>query len=256
MGPTFTVTDSHCHLDELGNPESVLTEADAAGVRRIVALSQDRASMAAVLELADRFPGQVLAGLGMHPCCVTDQCDDDVEACLSFVAEHVGEICQVGEIGLDHKWATTPELQRRQLEVLERYFDIAERHRKPVNLHSRRCERQTLEQAISFTRRTGLGAQMHWFTQSKKLVSICNDEGIYVSVGPSIIRDEQATGVATGIGDELLLLESDAPVPIGGSPGHPRRIGEVVAKLAAIRGIEPETMATLTEANLARFFGA
>ena len=98
-------------------------------------------------------------------------------------------------------------------------------------------------------------AQLHWFTHSKKLVRICNEEGIYVSVGPTAIHDEQTQGVACEIDRELLLLETDAPVPIGGVQGHPARVRAVAEKLAELRGLEMEELAALTAANAERYLG-
>jgi TatD DNase family protein len=161
----------------------------------------------------------------------------------------------LGEAGLDHKWAESAAQQRRQEQTLEAQLGIAARHRKPVNLHSRRSLRQTMERAIAFHRDTGLNAQLHWFTQSRKLVRLCNQEGIYVSVGPTVIGDEQTRKVALAIADELLLLETDAPVPVRGHPGHPARVRAVAEELAALKGRSWEAIAALTTANFARFLG-
>ena len=59
--------------------------------------------------------------------------------------------------------------------------------------------------------------------------------------------------MAVEIDDALLLLETDAPVPIGGQPGHPARVAEVLAKLAALKGVEEGTLAARTQANVDRF---
>ncbi|MDA0335226.1 MAG: TatD family hydrolase [bacterium] len=245
--------DTHCHLDQLG--DSALEEAAGVGVTTVVAVAQEAGSMRAVLELARRFPGRVLPGLGIHPCTVTERGLDALTVDLALLAEHAPEAAVIGETGLDHKWATNAEQQAEQMHVLECHFDIAERHAKPVNLHSRRCLRQTLEHAITFHRETGLAAQMHWFTESTKLVHICNDEGIFVSAGPAILTNDQAAAVAGEIAADLLLLESDAPVPVGGVPGHPRRVREVAEKLARLRGVSLETLAEQLGRNLRRYLG-
>ena len=104
---------------------------------------------------------------------------------------------------------------------------------------------------MEFRRRTKLNAQLHWFTQSKKLVRICRAERIYVSVGPSVLCDPQTQAVVAEIDRELLLLETDAPVPIGGSAGHPARVAAVAAKLAELIGFTEEE----ATANWARYLG-
>ncbi len=248
-------TDTHCHLDQFADPGQVLDEARAEGVSRVVAVSEDFSSMRRVLELKRQYPDQVLAGLGLHPVWVV-QHPDAVESALTWLEKALPTADELGEVGLDHKWATEPSDQLWQEEVLERQFDMAARCGKPVNLHARRCLRQVMERAIAFRRRTGLNAQMHWFTQSKKLIRICNDEGLYVSVGPTVLLDEQTQRVVREIDDELLLLETDAPVPVGGDPGHPRRLRAVVECAARLRGIETSEITALCAANFTRFLSA
>jgi TatD DNase family protein len=247
--------DSHCHLDQFADPAAALAAAEEAGVGQVVAVSEGAESMPEVLELKRRFPRQVLAGIGLHPAWVTRVGLEVVEAGLAWLEDHLQEADVLGEVGLDYKWAGSTEQQDLQNEVLTRQFAMAERCGKPVNLHSRRAQRQTMERAVEFHRRTGLNAQLHWFTHSKKLVRICNEEGIYVSVGPTAIHDEQTQGVACEIDGELLLLETDAPVPIGGVQGHPARVRAVAEKLAELRGLEVEELAALTAANAARYLG-
>jgi len=112
-----------------------------------------------------------------------------------------------------------------------------------------------MQRAIDFRRSTGLNAQLHWFTDSKKLVRICNDEGIYVSVGPTAIDDVRTQQVALGIDRALLLLETDAPVPIGGVVGHPARVAEVAQEMAQVMGLSMGEITALTAANLQHYLG-
>ena len=251
----LSLTDSHCHLDQFDLPESALEEAAEAGVDRLVAVAQDAASMEAVLDLAGRFPGRVIPGLGVHPVEVTRRGLAGVEPDLELLAARLAEAAVVGETGLDHKWAVTPDQQAEQTRALERHFELAHGHRKPVNLHSRRCPRQVMEAAAAFHRDTGLNAQLHWFTHSKKLVRICNDEGLFISVGPSVISDPAAAGVAREIDDDLILLETDAPVPVGGAAGHPRRAREVAEELARLKGVDIDELAGRLERNRIRYLG-
>ena len=161
----------------------------------------------------------------------------------------------LGEVGLDYKWAENPEQQILQQEMLTRQLDLAARCGKPINLHSRRAQRQTMERAVEFCRRTGLNAQLHWFTESLKLVRICNEEGIYVSAGPMAIHNPQARAVAVAVDRQLLLLETDAPVSIGGVAGPTARLGALAAKLGQDMGLTGDEVAALTAANAVRYLG-
>jgi TatD DNase family protein len=249
------LTDSHCHLDQLGDPEGALAEALARGVHCVVAVSEAPASMEKVLDLATRFPDGVRAGLGVHPVSLLELSEDAEREALSFLERHLDRASVIGEIGLDHKWATTDEKKERQLHFLRAQCELAARARLPINLHSRRAERAVLEEAVAFTKRTGLGAQLHWFTHSKKLVRIANDTGIYVSAGPSILHDEQSRKVAALVREDLLLLETDTPVPFQGESARPAWTRDVCDTLASLLDVPPEELARRTEENFVRFLG-
>ena len=246
------LTDSHCHLDEFEDINVILRQAEECGVTRMVAVSQNKSSMQRVLDLAAEFPCKILPALGIHPCCVTRQTQMETEKDFEFLTQHLKSVMILGEAGLDYKWAETHDQKMYQQRLLERQFELAAQHNKPLNLHARLCLREVMDRAISFRRETGLNVQLHWFTHSKKLAYICNDEGIFISVGPSIIFQEQNQAVAMEIDENLLLLETDAPVPIGG-PGHPRRTHEVATKLAEMKNVSLAELAGLTEANFSRF---
>ncbi len=244
--------DSHLHLEQLEDADGAVIEAKDAGVTQLVCVSQDLDSMQAVLQLRERHPESIVAALGVHPVNAVQDSREDIGAALDFLADNLASADQLGEAGLDRKWADTPELQAYQEDILDKQLELAAQHRKPVNLHSRRCLRQVMERAIAFHRETGLNAQLHWFTHSEKLARICNDEGIYISVGPSVLDQEQSQKVAVAIADELLLLETDAPVPFGDESGHPRRTREVAEKLAELKGVSTAEVAEQTAANFAR----
>lgn len=249
------LVDSHCHLDHFDDPDSVLLQAARAGVGRIVAVSESAESMRAVLELKRQYPEKVLAGLGLHPAWITRVDTEVVSAGLAWLEANLMEADVLGEVGLDYKWAENPEQQILQQEMLTRQLDLAAGYGKPINLHSRRAQRQTMERAVEFRRRTGLNAQLHWFTDSLKLVRICNEEGVYVSVGPMAIHNPQARAVAVAVDRQLLLLETDAPVSIGGVAGHPARLGELAAILGQEMGLTGDEVAALTAANVVRYLG-
>jgi TatD DNase family protein len=245
--------DSHCHLDQFSDPQGALAEAQAAGVRAVLAVSENAASMPRVLAL--KRDGAVYTGLGLHPAWVVQASAAEVEAGLEWLEAHLPEADVMGEVGLDHRWATTEAERVWQAEVFERQLVMAAACGKPLNLHSRRCLRQVMERAISFKEETGLNVLLHWFTQSKKLVRLCNEAGIYVSVGPTVIDDGQTQAIAAEIADELLLLETDAPVVIGGRPGHPAAVRQVAETLAGLKGVTWQDIAAQSSQNFIRYLG-
>lgn len=251
----IALTDSHCHLEDFGDVAGLVQESAGCGVGRMVAVGQNLRTMRIALDRASKYPGTILPALGIHPAFVTRQSREETEGDFDFLSENLSAAVALGEAGLDYRWAESDEQKLHQQEMLERQFELAVEGAKPVNLHSRRCPREVMERAVAFHRDSGLNAQLHWFTQSKKLVHVCNEEGIFISVGPAIIDEERTQAVAAEIATDLILLETDAPVPIGGCPGHPCRAREVAEKLAELKGVPLPDIAALTEANFARYLG-
>ena len=229
----MNLIDSHCHLYALRDAEDAVFRARAAGVTQMVVVSEDLISMEQTLRLRDRFPDVILPGLGIHPVTVSSMSSEQWKTALSFLRSHAREASCIGEIGLDFKVATTERDKDKQREALRVQMEVAAKHRLPVNLHSRRALRQTMEEAIGFRRDTGLPALLHWFAHSEKLLRRTNEEKIFVSAGPSILFSEEALSLAFSIDRRLLLVETDAPVPFAGNPASPAWAAEVADRLIA-----------------------
>ncbi len=245
--------DAHCHLDELPDPAKAIRAAREAGVGTIVAVGMDIRSGETVLRLKREHPGTVVAGLGVHPSRVPELDDAALEAALRFVEAHLGEVEELGEVGLDYKDATTEPERARQRNAVERQLQWARSLAKPANFHSRRADRPTLELAIRHRREAGLGAQMHWFTHSAKLARACNENGVFISVGPSVTFNPVAREVAAVIDDRCLLTETDSPVEYQGTEAEPAWVARVVEELARIRGTSADAIARLVAENFQRF---
>ena len=95
------IVDSHCHLDQFADPHAVLLDAERVGVGQVIAVSEGADTMAAVLALKRRYPGRVLAGLGMHPAWVTRAAKADIAAGLAWLEAHLAEGDVLGEVGFD-----------------------------------------------------------------------------------------------------------------------------------------------------------
>jgi TatD DNase family protein len=197
----------------------------------------------------------VLAGAGLHPSRVPEISDQEAADELLLVARRAVRADFIGEIGLDYKDAPDATGQRRQREVLERLLEIAEHARLPVNMHTRRADRELVEIARAFTLRTGLAANLHWFTHSKKLAWRCAESGVFISPGPSIEIDPAQMDVARAIADDFLLVETDSPVEYGGRKAAPSWAPRIARLLAGERGEDPQGFAARLRENLDRYLG-
>ena len=223
--------DSHCHLYALSNVKDVILRARDVGVTKAVVVSENLKTMEQTLKLRDAFPDFVLPGLGIHPVDVLSMSQNEWNQSLSFLKSHACEASCIGEIGLDYKYAITEKEKERQHEALHAQMEVATENHLPVNLHSRRALRQTMEEAIAFHKKTGLSVLLHWFAHSKKLLKVTNEEHIFVSVGPSILFSDEALNCAFTVDPKLIVIETDTPVSFHGKPSTPACVAEVAHAL-------------------------
>lgn len=250
-----TIPDVHCHLEALPDPEREVEAAMAAGVGPILAVGMNAVTSTRTLVLRHRFPGQVLAGVGLHPSEIPALSDADLQRELDFVRGALYGADALGEVGLDFKDARDAMQQQRQRDAFARQLEWAAELRKPVNVHCRRAEREIVTMCADFTRRTGLGVNLHWFTHSLKLVQECAAAGLFISPGPSILHDPEQARIAAAIAPEWLLLETDSPVEYAGQQARPSWAARVASDLAARRGEAVDQLRSNLQANLFRYLG-
>ena len=250
------IPDAHCHLDQIPDVERALEEALGAGVGPIVAVAMDADSAEATLRLRDRYREHLLAGVGLHPSRVVELSEDETVGHLDRLEQLVPQADLVGEIGLDFKDARDARARARQQVAFDRQLAWASDRRLPVNLHSRRADREVLEAAAGFHERTGLGCLLHWFTHSAKLARACGQKGLFISPGPSILIDPRTAEVCEAIDPAGLLVETDSPVAYGSEgaarPAWARRVFE---RLAKVRGEHEDDLARDLERNWRAYLG-
>lgn len=222
--------DAHCHLYDVADVAQQMALYDNGGV---ACVCEDLESLERSLEVAGQWPEKVYVGGALHPAKCGFSTPEEIDRFFLRLEECHSRLAMVGESGLDYKYAVSTEERQEQARLLQRHFDFAALHRLPVNLHSRRAERAVLESALKFRETTGLNALMHWFTSSRKLIRQGAEGGLYFTAGPVILDDEHSFTTACTIPLELLLTETDAPVPFKTGGGRLTAIRDVSERLAS-----------------------
>jgi TatD DNase family protein len=248
------VIDSHAHLDHCSRDEAdLIADAERAGVRRVLAIGMDGASCRAALAAAEAFP-QVHAAIGRHPNSATGFDDADL-AELEALAAH--ERCvAIGETGLDHYRDHTP--REDQVRAFAAQMDLARRVGKPVVIHTRAAEDDTL--AMLDEHGAGLRVVMHCFSMPDRLDE-CLDRGYWISFAGNLTypKSDELRAAATRVPQDRLLVETDAPYlaaqPVRGQENEPRHVVHTARALAETRGVEYEELEAAVERNAAEVFG-
>lgn len=147
----------------------------------------------------------------------------------------------VGEIGLDFaRREIDPE---RQLRLFRAQLDAAERHGKPVVLHTVRAFEETMRELRG---RHLAGVVLHGFVGSKEQAARAAAAGCCLSFGERTFRSPRTIEALRATPLERLFIETDdSPLPI-------ERIRD---EIAALRGITPEALSKALRDNYERLFG-
>lgn len=250
--------DTHAHLhfpDFADDLDGVLERARAAGLRGMVTIGTDRESNRATVAMAERIP-DVWASVGIHPHDAGEATEEDF-AEMERLARSP-RVVGVGETGLDFFRDLSPrDVQAR---VFRRQLDLARAAAKPVIIHCRDAHPEAL--AILDEARVGeIGGVMHCFSADIAVARRCLDLGLMISLaGPVTYKNARALpDVARYVPMDRLVVETDCPyltpTPHRGKRNEPAYVALTAAHVAALRGVEVETLGEATTRNAARLFG-
>ncbi|MCU1261664.1 MAG: TatD-related deoxyribonuclease [Bryobacterales bacterium] len=250
------LVDSHCHLDheqfasDLGE---VLARAADAGVERmlVIGTGDGPPELDRAIVMAAGYP-QVLATVGVHPHDASKASAKTFDDLRALVREP--KVVALGEIGLDfHYNFSPPEVQR---EVFLEQLRIARDAGKPVIIHTREAWTETMD-VLREHWRGGAGI-VHCFTGTAEQALEALDLGFHLGFGGVLTfpKSESVREAARITPEDRLLLETDAPylapVPHRGKRNEPAYTAHTARKLAEVRGVDAERIASTTTANFER----
>jgi TatD DNase family protein len=244
------VIDTHAHLDALDDPGAAVSRAAEAGVGRILTVGTTVAGCRTALELADAHDG-VFAILGIHPHEAAGEGGRVGE--LEPLLRHPKAVA-VGETGLDFYRDLSP--RDRQRTMFESELTLADRLGKPVVVHTRAADADTMDVLAGF----GGTVVMHCFS-SAALLPDALERGYYVSFAGNVTypNASELRLAATQVPADRLLAETDspylAPQPVRGRPNEPANVVHTVAALAAARGEDADQLGARIDANATAAFG-
>lgn len=243
--------DTHAHLQGLeGGAPAAIAEAAAGGVGRIVCVGDSPELAEEAIALARAHPG-VVATVGLHPH-RAEEWDEDVRVRLDALLADPAVVA-VGECGLDYYRERAS--REAQATAFAGQVVLAEKHRKPLVIHTREAAADTL----AVLRGVRTSVVLHCFSLPEHLAEAA-ERGWYVSFAGNVTYPS-ATDLAEAarrVPAELLLLETDcpylSPLPHRGRPNRPLHVLETLRAVAAMRGDDPDELAAQVEANAARVF--
>jgi len=250
--------DTHCHLDahEFGGESlAVAQRAGAAGVSMIVIPAVERGNFEVVAQLAAQA-GNASYALGIHPICVPNAQEEDLDAMRAAIEAALGDPCfvAIGEIGLDFfiPMLCQPAMREKQDHFFREQLRMARDFELPALMHVRRSQDQVLKHVRQIRPAGGIA---HAFNGSFQQAQIYIDLGFKLGFGGAMTftRALQIRRLASTLPLEAIVLETDAPdispAWIHPARNSPEQLPAIGAALAEMRGMTVRQIKAATQAN-------
>ncbi len=250
------IWDTHAHLDDPGYAEDfdeIIARIQSSGISRVTNVGYDLTSSERSVKLAQDYDF-IYAAIGIHPHNAAEATDESW-AKLVLLAKQP-KVLAWGEIGLDYYRDLSP--RSVQKEVFIHQIELANEVGLPIVIHNRDAHQDVLE--IVKTHPPKFGGVFHCYSGSWEMAKVLLNQGFYLSfAGPLTYKNARHTvEVAVHAPMDRILVETDSPYltpePRRGKRNEPTYVREIVTKLAEIKNLSFEEIASQTMRNAETIF--
>lgn len=250
--------DTHCHLyaeDFKEDIDQVIERATEDGIEKFYLPAVDSAEIDNMLLLEKKFPGKCIAMMGLHPCSVKNNFNEELSVVEEWLSKR--KFVAVGEIGLDFYWDKT--FIKEQYVAFETQMQWALDKSLPIVIHTREAMKEAIDAVKPFAAK-GLSGIFHCFGGSfDEATEIINMNFLLGIGGVLTYKKSGLQTVMEKIDLKHIVLETDAPyltpVPFRGKRNESAYIKIIAQQLAEIKKVSLEEVAAVTTANAEKIFG-
>jgi len=257
--------DAHCHVqfDSYDTDrEEVIKKMEEQGVGGLV-VGCDLESSKRAIEVVEKYP-HLWAAVGLHP---NDKRDEVFDINNYRELAKSEKVVAIGECGLDYfrPIDATPEIKAKQQDIFKQHIALAAELDKPLVIHSRPTKgtQDAYQDVIEILKEAkgkhpALKGDIHFFVGGIEEMQEFIKLGFTISFTAVITFARDYDEVIRQAPLEAVLCETDspfvAPVSRRGQRNDPLAVIEVAAKIAEIRGEDPERVRTALLENAERLF--
>ncbi|MCX7626701.1 MAG: TatD family hydrolase [Candidatus Sumerlaeaceae bacterium] len=256
------IIDTHAHLHDQEfdyDFREALERASEAGVSRIVLIGENVQNSVRAIEKTQMAPAR-WATVGIHPHHAKEFSATSISKLRELATHHRETVVAIGEIGLDFYYDFSP--QAIQERAFRAQIELAMELQLPVVIHCREAYDQSLEILRSYCASFGKApwGVMHCYFGTVEQAWEFFELGMLIGVGGSVTfkKAETVRAVVRELPLEAFVLETDAPylapVPYRGKRNEPSFLPLVAQRVAEIKGITADDVATATTQNAQRLF--
>ena len=248
-------THTHLYVDEFkADINAIVQRAINEGVEEFYLPAIDSTENSNLLEIENRFSGKMFAMAGLHPCSVKENYKDEIKLIEKQLSER--KFAAIGETGLDFYWDI--KFKKQQYESLHIHAQWAIEYKRPLVLHTRNAMQETIDLVKDYQGKNLYGI-FHCFSgslqQAKEIIGL----GFLLGIGGVLtFKNSGLADVVREIDLKYLVLETDspylAPVPFRGKRNESSYLKYIVQKLAEIKQMPEEEIASKTTNNAKNIF--
>lgn len=224
-------------------------------IGRLFLPNVDSASIELVMSQVKAFPDNCFAMLGLHPCDVKDNWQQELDAIYAATSQH--QIYAIGEIGIDLYWDKTTLAD--QIEAFRIQIGWAKKLRLPIVIHCRDSFEEVFR-VLEQEQGEDLRGIFHCFTgtaeQARRVIGL----GFFLGIGGVVTyKNSGLDKVVEQIDLKHIVLETDSPyltpVPFRGKKNESSYLVYIAQKVAALHQTTLENVAAITTENSRIVFG-
>lgn len=250
--------DTHTHLySEKFNEdrEERIQDAIDAGVKQFFMPNIDSTSIEGMNILAQKFPENCFAMMGLHPCSV----NENIEQELLMVEQELktNKYIAVGEIGMDLYWDKSFQVEQEM--AFRKQIEWAKELNLPIDIHCREAFDEILT-IMDDLNDDGMKGVFHCFTGSlDQAQHILNYGDFKLGIGGVVtFKNSGLDKVIKKLKLEDLVLETDAPylapAPFRGKRNESAYLVNVANKISDIFEVSVAEVAAQTTKNALQIF--
>lgn len=243
-------THAHIYDQQYDQDRNVMLErAWKAGIEQIWMPNCNHETIPGMMALAAQYPGRCLPMIGLHPCYVKDDFEQELYVVEKSLSEQ--QFIAIGEIGLDLYWDKSFVAQQEEAFVIQ--CGLAKANNLWIDIHSREAfwETVALLEKIADPDLTGI---FHCFSGGLPEAQKAIELGFKLGIGGVVtFKNGGLDKVIPHVGMENLVLETDcpylAPTPYRGKRNEVAYLDLVAQRVADLLETSKENVIEQTTAN-------
>ena len=253
------IIDSHCHLDNekiQHRIKDIINSANKSNVKYMLTICTDNLSFGKILNILKSYEN-VYGTYGIHPHETNNYRELTIEKIQKQLLKHE-KIIGIGESGLDFYYNHSDKKIQKSLFL--KHIQSCQETSKPLIVHSRNAEKDTLDILLSEKKNKNFDVLMHCFTGSKEFAHNLLDIDCYFSASGVITfkKSKELANTFKSIPNNKILVETDSPYlspePLRGRVNEPCNIIHTVKFISILKETTQDNVEKFTTNNFKKLF--